>query len=485
MFKWIVFILISTSNLKANETKDLSLKKYIKIFLRNNPKIKISLLDVKISEASFIKSKGEFDLSFTYNFSKGTQNTPVSSTLDTTGNASSVKTETTTNTFTLSKLFSTGTTLTLPYELKKVDSDSTFRIFRLTYEPSMSLQLNQPVLQTFFSGYHTKDKTFAKKQWEEKSYKEREKVEKLVYEQIEKFYSLLEAKKSFQISKNSMNTALKNFNFIKKKKVLGKSSILEFYESQASLSKAQERLLRDEIRFLKSYENVKRDIDLNTDLNLNSQNNELNSKNYNFPHNKSKMYENAIKNRGDYLANKHGISTYQFKRDFASVDKLPTLDFDASYSSQAIRANQSDASDDLLDRKYKTWSLGLTLTHKIPGSAAKGSYLQNSLKLQKEQIKMKQLKKGIILEIEIALKNFNTQKKVVSSLKSSMNMEEKKMDYYQRQFLQGTLSSFEIAKHIENKNKAVLEFHKAQYKLERDYYNLFKTQGLLTRKFLQ
>ena len=101
--------------------------------------------------------------------------------------------------------------------------------------------------------------------------------------------------------------------------------------------------------------------------------------------------------------------------------------------------------------------------------------------LQKEQdlIKVQQQEKDLKMEIQVAIKNYQTQKAVVESLKKSLEAENFKWEFYTKKFKQGQISFFDYAKHTENMEKSELDFYKGIFKLEGDYYKLFLVQEIL------
>ena len=127
--------------------------------LENNLDIKLKNNEVEQSEATFLKSAGQFDTKVSLAQNYNQLNTPISSTLDTQGNTSSVITTTNSQTLSLSKTFpGQEHSSSLPVAYKLVDSDSTYRTFRKTHEPSVGLTLKQPVIRSFVSGYFAKEK---------------------------------------------------------------------------------------------------------------------------------------------------------------------------------------------------------------------------------------------------------------------------------------------------------------------------------------
>ena len=143
LYKLCLFFFLLTNSLQASE----SLSHYLKLMLENNLDIKLKNNEVEQSEATFLKSAGQFDTKVSLAQNYNQLNTPISSTLDTQGNTSSVITTTNSQTLSLSKTFSwTGTQASLPVAYKLVDSDSTYRTFRKTHEPSVGLTLKQPVI---------------------------------------------------------------------------------------------------------------------------------------------------------------------------------------------------------------------------------------------------------------------------------------------------------------------------------------------------
>jgi outer membrane protein TolC len=476
-----IISILSSFTLCASENP---INSFAKNYLINHFEIKSSNLQVEESRANFKKAKGEFDLKLDYSFSYNKQNTPVSSSLDTQGNTSSVFTKTTTNSLSLSKQFSYGTKISLPYSYNIIDSDSSYRTIRKSYEPTLSFTLKQPIIRPFFNGYYLKKLASAENEYQiTKDKKSFEKSEKL-YSLIEKVFKYLEEEKSFSIREKSLKTAKDSFNFVRAKKKLGSASKLDLLDSQTSYLKSQERLFQQEIKLFKTRKELDsltqlESIEIPTILEK-----DLLGSSFKCECNEEKMYQIALQNRGDYQSSQLSLELKKNLERYSTADRLPKLDLNLDYSSSSIKENLKGANSELFKREYPTYKVATSLSYNLFQYAEKGAQRASELKKEQDLIKVQQQEKDLRMEIQVSIKNYKTQKAVVESLKKSLEAENFKWEFYTKKFKQGQISSFDYAKHTENMENSELDFYKGIFKLERDYYKLFLVQGILLENLI-
>ena len=83
--------------------------------------------------------------------------------------------------------------------------------------------------------------------------------------------------------------------------------------------------------------------------------------------------------------------------------------------------------------KFPTWKAGATLNYNLFQYAEKGAQDLQQLKLKQEKLKLRQLIVGIQKEVETAVRNFNNQKVIIKSLKRSLDAENFKWEFYQKE----------------------------------------------------
>lgn len=484
--KYIVFTLLFVLIISANkkEKEIYNLKKIVSKTLEHNFDIKITEFRTQESEEKFNQSLGEFDWGISLNLTNNIQNTPVTSTLDTQGNASSVITKTNTQSITISKKLETGTNISIPYTYNIVDSDSTYRTFRETHEPSFGITINQPLLRTFVSDYYSKDKATSNLDFLATSSNEKEDIQKFVYNAIKKIFQYKEGEKNLELFENGLETAQKNLDFIKKKNKLGIASKIEVLESETNFYKSKERFMNQKLKQQQVYNEILIDLgeELKSQISFTNIEDEINHDKIIL--NKKIFFKNAIDRRGDYLSQKYKLDSQSLKERIASIEYLPKIDLKGTYTSRAVSNSLENANKDLNKGKFVSTNLGLSINYNLLQRSENASEQLNRIKLQKENLKIQQMLNDIGLEVEMAIDNYVTQKQIVESFQKSVEMENTKWKFYQEQFKNGKISSFELAKFQEVKEQAYIKFYQAKYKFAQYYFNLFKVQGNLLETVL-
>ena len=147
--------------------KDLNMASFLQHVPRNNTDLKINKLKTAEDKYNWKKEMGDFDTNLSYSYAYNNTDAPSSSSLDGAGNTSSTITKTPSHSLTLSKAFTYGTNISLPYNYDLIDSDSTFRTIAITHEPSIGIELTQPLIRSWVKDYYIKDLVVAELNYQE------------------------------------------------------------------------------------------------------------------------------------------------------------------------------------------------------------------------------------------------------------------------------------------------------------------------------
>jgi len=483
----LIIILLSVIYISTNQgllAREIDLNTLVQLSIKRNFEIKKMNHDLKSKKASIKVADGDFDFNLSSELSRSSSDVPTSSSLDGGGSASSVKTDTDTLNITINKKFGHGTSIQLPYNYDVVDSESSFRLIKETHEPSLGVTLTQSLISPFFEGYHKKKSIEASKNYEALSNKNRQKIEKQVFKLINLYYDYKESIQSQKIFQEAVDLANKNLELISQKKKHGKASLVELLDAKNSYNKGLTRLLKEENKSNQLKNKISKEIAMEkNDFKLSSSYDQAKFlvKNIKL----LKPSKKTFGNRGDLKEKEINILKYKRKSKFAKVDSLPTVDLEFSYSSKGLQESLSKGNDEVLKAKFPTSKIALSLEYRPMSSAAEGNYEINYHKMKQEEIKRKAIKRDIIIELDNAISDIETQIKINDSLKRSLEVKREKMTFFQKKFNQGMISAYELDKEFESKLSAEVEMVKAINNLDRKIYAFYKSQGLLLSKFLK
>jgi outer membrane protein TolC len=482
--KLIILLILSSQNLWGEE---LNLKRLTKLVLSNNFDIKIANARSMEKEGSYIKSGGDFDLGLNYAFTYTDSDTPSSSSLDGGGSAVSVKSSALAQSLTLSKTFGSGTEISLPYTWDVNESTSSFKIFKKSHEPSIAINLTQPIIRSFTRDYFTKSLDSSESDWLIERAKSEAKIEDTLKLALEKYFDVIENEKAHEISLNSLITSRDNFDFVKQKRKVGRSGLIEQLDAESSYKKAIER----ELKSKNKYQKLKGELGIivYADSEKEFRFSKLNIDDFKIelPHENDliKLIASAVENRKETFSKKMAYEKAMNIARLSKTDLFPTVDLDLGYESNGLSDTYSKANSEIFKRKFITSRVGVTVARDLFQYGAKGSLKTNELKALQEDLKYRQHLQNIGLEIRSVLAELKSQVAVIDAMQASVKAESLKFKYRLKQFKQGKLSSFELAKQQESKEKSDLELAKAEMSYLKKVFSLYHAKGELTKNLLK
>lgn len=476
----------SVMNSLSKEILEINLVKLSSLVLENNFDIQLSQTGVKQSEGSFISSRGDFDFNINYNFTFDENDTPSSSSLDGGGTtANSVKSTNITHTLTLSKKLDIGTEISIPYTYLLADSQSTFRIFQKSHEPNLSVSITQPLIRPFNRGYFEKDLLSSESDWQVKIFEHRDAISEALLSALEAVFDYLEAEQKLSILKSKLTTSEENFEFTSKKKKLGQASLIDLLEAKSSFMRSKESLLSQETRVQELYQEMKTQI-------LGSKAGEVEITLGDFDLNKfdkvdpdlKKITDKSKYQREDSKAKDLEFQAASRDESYAKTDLLPTVDFDFEMESQGLNRSLSLANDEVTALDFVSYKVGLSVARPLFNSTARGSLLISRTKRKQAELELASHLRNVELEVLVGQREVETGLARIEALKSSFEAEKTKLEYYQKKFRAGQVSSFELNQHFEDKVNAEIEWLKARASYKKKLFSFYQAQGLLLKKLL-
>ena len=457
-------ILISTLFLYSHYAFSLSdeLNNVISAAMENNFDIKISDYDAQDKDGQYIKAQGDFDFTLSLDSSYSKSDTPSSSSLDVSGTTSSVVEKKQSNLLTLSKKFSFGTELKIPYGYDIVDSTSSNRTIAKTYETAFSIELSQPLIKTFKPSYFTKN--LKAKQYDLEIAKSKHKTEviKRIKKITDHYFATLEAFHTINIKEDSLKNKKENLSFIKSKKRVGKASLIDLLDAESATKKEVESFESSKINFENKIDELntlvfadnKKTIKYNFKLGK--------FEKFIFESNVQKLTKRAYEKRDEIYKLQKELDKSRANLKFSKLDRLPSVQLEAEIKSKGLNTNFSKANSQVTDGKYISNKIGVTVQHRIMGYAQTGSYRINKLKVEQAELKLKKMKKDILLEIKKSIRELKSSKFRIDALESSLKAEVEKYEAAKRKFGAGFISNFEINRYHQDKIKAELELLKSK-----------------------
>lgn len=458
----------------------LSLREALSLSLEKNLALKISGLSVEEKQALTQKAYGAYDIDLNLGVTIDRNITPSSSSLEGVAEDNALKTKDTLTNASLKKKFGFGTTVEVPYKYTIAETNSTNQRFSTAHKPNLTLKITQPFLQSFTPSYFTKNLTLAEYDWEIAKMEHGAKINSTLSKTIQLYFEALKEQSNLQIRKSAYETARTNFEFVKEKRSVGKSSLIDVLEAEGTMQKLHEAYLKAEASLKNKKEEFQSHVfaepkeGVELDATLLSQ-----MKAYIFKESPEEMLKQALELRMETRKAATSVVRAEAERLGASVDRLPNVDLSGEVTQNGLDENFSKAHQQIKDRTYTSWQASANLKYPLLNYAARGAHAQKELRLEQEKIKQLQTSRDIALEIRKYLRDLDTGWQRISALSKALEAQTQKYEGKQQRFRLGLLSQFELDKALEEKKQAEIELLDAKIAYQTAIYKLAEARGTL------
>jgi outer membrane protein len=434
MYLKILFIaglLLATSSISfafdADNTEQIALRKAVEQALANNLNLVLQREDVQIAEGATLSAEGKFDFIFDANTTAQSQEfTPIvlgGAEHEDTGLWGAK----------LSKLFSTGTSVSLDWSNSYYDSDALGFLMNPSYKTGITLGITQSVLKGFGREIQTSQLRASQKQQQAASFQLDSQAANLAALVKRAYWSLVFAWQDIKVREFSLTLAKKLLKETEDKINAGKLAQVEIYQPQSEVARREEDLISAERAIGAAEDELK--------LLLNSDKWFITFEPTDKPATEpikldlQTILDNALQNRPDVKAADLYTQAAEIVRKSAKDNTRPDLALQGSVGVTGTDENYGDSIDTSLSSPDTPWQVGITFSIPLENSVAKGYYQQakarynrakTSAELLRQQIR--QTVRTTIRDVELAIKALDATRKTSFATEKRLEAEQAKFD---------------------------------------------------------
>ena len=342
--------------------------------LMNNPELRVFSMNPTIAREDITRTEAQFDVTFFNKLSYEKGDNPEDS-IFLGGKSESRSWE-----IGIKKKGITGLEWTLSYlHMRNVDNLTT-RLFPKRYEPTISLQVKQPLLRDAWPGVNLADVRKSQLNYEIAYVSFKDKTEDILTKAITLYWNLVQVRRDLEIQKrllaSTMETLekLENRQYIDVTVVQIKQVEASAKSRQASLFQAEKRLIdtRDALRrLLADYQiNLVKDLDI-----VPATSPEIAAVKLD-PY---EILKTAMDNNPRIQQARLQVKIARIDMDKARRQKMPRLDLTASTRIQGLDSSSSRANDMLNDFAYNSYSFGVIFEYPLGNREKESEYQQKRL----------------------------------------------------------------------------------------------------------
>jgi len=434
----------------------LSLDQAIGLALANNQDLNVTVNAAESTRFSLFQSQGIFDPLVSALISRSHTEQPATSTL--------VGANVNTNDFTdaraqVSQLAPTGGTFTLGFTGNKTTTNSTFSFVNPSYSSSLTLSMNQPLLRNFGPRVTTWLIRIARNT-RDSSYQDFVRSVQTTVNSVEQSYwDLVYALQNLEVKKESLRIA-QDLNRITRIKIdVGSLAPIEITQTEVGIATAEQDIITAEGLIGDAQDRLTRLLNVNpgrwstTPIVPTDQ-----VQGGNVQIQVEEGTKTALARRPEILSLAYFVDSDQIRYDYYKNQVLPGLNLTASYGNPGIGGTThdpdtgailstgdfGDALRQVIDRKFKNWSVGLNFSYPILNRAARGSYGAAKYLWESDKARLTTTQQNVVVEVRAAARAIDTARRSIAAASKGRELAEKNLDAVKKKYDNGMSTSFEV-----------------------------------------
>ncbi len=411
----------------AEMKKSISLVEVIETALANNLGIKLQQEDVNAARGGILRTKGNFDVIFEAELAaQSEESTPLFSGAAEQEDATSFSAE-------LSKVFTTGTAISLGWANSSYESDLAGLELNPSYNSGLTLGLSQPLLKGFGEKIQTSGIKASEEQYKAATKQLDSKTANLVADVKKAYWSLVYSHQNIEVQKLSLKLAYKLLEETEAQINAGKLAPVEIYQPQSEVARREEQLISAERAFGVADDNLK--------ILINSEDWLISFAPVDAPPTEpvtldlSRIVTNALQNRPDIHAVDLQTKIAEIELTKSKDNMRPDLSLFGSLGLGGTDSSFGDALEDNYSDPNNEWRIGVSYSIPLENSLAEGTYQQAIANFNKAktngELARQQARKEVrttVRDIQLAIKALEATRKTSLATLKRLEAEQAKFD---------------------------------------------------------
>lgn len=433
----------------------LSLQQAIGLALSNNQDLNVTVYAAEASRFSLFQTLGIYDPLVSASASRSHTEQPATSAL--------VGASVNTSDFTdvraqVAQLAPTGGVFSLGFAGNKTSTNSTFFFINPSYSSGLTLSMNQPLLRNFGSKTTTWLIRIARNT-RDSAYLDFVRNAQTVVNSVEQAYwDLVYSLQNLEVKKESLRIA-QDLNRITKIKIdVGSLAPIEITQTEVGIATAEQDIITAEGLIGDAQDRLQRVLNVDPTRWFASvtPTDEVRSEDVRIEVDEGT--KTALSRRPEILQAAYLVDSDRIRYDYYANQVLPGLNLTASYGNQGIggtthdpttgaiisTGNFGDAFQQVIDRKFKNWSIGLNFSYPILNRAARGAYGSAKYLWESDKARLTTTEQNVVVDVRAAARAIDTARRSIAAAGKGRELAEKNLDAGKKKFDNGMATSFEV-----------------------------------------
>lgn len=456
----------------AENVEKLDLRGAVELALKNNLNIQLRREDVSAAEGAALSAEGKFDVYLDAEvLGQSEERTPLyigGAYQEDSGlwNAEA------------SKMFTTGTSLSLGWNNSGYDSDASSLLLDPSFNSGLVLGLRQPLLRGFGREVQTAQLQSSQKQLEAAKFQVSSEAANLAASVKVAYWNLVFARQDIEVQKLSVTLAQKLLDETETKINAGSLAEVDIYQPRSEVARREEQLISAERAIGTAEDQLK--ILLNSDKWLTSFEPTDQPTTEPIDLNLPAIIDNALKNRPDIKAAKLLIEAAQFEEKRAWDDIRPDLSLVGEVGLTGTSDSYGDSVDSSLRNPDNLWQIGVTFSMPLENRSAKGNYQQAKVSHSRAKTNAEILRQEIRKSVRTTVRDVGLALKALEATRKTSLASQKALEAEQAKFAAGRSTTLDVLIAQEAYAKALSQENQTNVTYANILAELDRIQGLVT-----
>ncbi|MGB3209154.1 MAG: TolC family protein [Desulforhopalus sp.] len=474
--------LFTTNRAGAEDAEKIALRSAVEMALNNNLNLQLRREDVNAAEGAALTAEGTFDILIEAEANVQTEElTPISL-----GGAE--QEDTALWNAEASKVFTTGTSISLGWNNSRFDTDAGNFFFdsastgslliNPSYNSGLTLGLRQPLLRGFGKDVQTATLRASRKQLEAASYQVDSEAANLAAEVKVAYWNLVFALQDIEVQQLSLTLAQKLLEETDAKIKAGRLAEVEIYQPQSEVARREEQLISAERAIGTAEDELK--LLLNSDRWFSTFQPTDEPATEPIELDLPSILDNALKTRPDIKAADLLIEAAKFAEEKAQNDIRPDLSLVGGVGLAGTSDSYGDSLDNSLSDPDNLWQVGVTFSIPLENSAARGNYRQAKASYNRAKTNAELLRQQIRRTVRTTVRDVQLAIKALDATRKTSLATLKRLEAEQAKFDSGRSTTLDVLTAQEAYSQALSQENLTKITYANTLAELDRIQGLVT-----
>lgn len=456
----------------AQNVEKISLQEAIEQALANNLNLRLQKENVQVAEGVSLAAEGKFDFFIEAEaLARNEELTPLSP-------LGAEREDTGVWNGEISKMFTTGTSVSLGYDNSRFDSDSIAFDLNPSYNSALVLGLRQPLLKGFGTEIQTAALRESQKQLEATVFQVDSEAANLAADVKVAYWRFYFALQNIEVQKLSLTLAKKLLEETEAKISAGKMALIDFFQPQSEVARREEQLITAERAVGTAEDSLK--------LLLNSRDwlaefeptdePAIEPVELDLP----TILNNALQNRPDIKAADLIVEAAKIQEEKAKDDIRPDLSLIGNVGVSGTDRTYGDSIDRSVSNPDNLWLIGVNFSVPLENSTAKGLHQQAKANYSRARTSAEFLRQQIRRTVRTTLRDVELAIKAIDATRKTSLATKKRLEAEQAKFESGRATTLDVLAAQEAYSRALSQENLTIITYANSLAELDRIQGLVT-----